>query len=111
MRRMCREGLRMGVVIAACVSLAGAPTFARAQAPKAPAPVTGSGTATESAPSATAPTEQPEKSGARASAGESAAQVGDRIHDTARSFGEALLDGVKYVKHTVTGFFTGDKSK
>ena len=102
----------MGVVIAACVSLAGAPTFARAQSPKTSDPVSGQGTVTESSPPATtAPTEQSGTNGPSSSAGESGAQVGDRIHDSAKSFGEALLGGVKYVGHTIIGFFTGDKSK
>jgi len=35
--------------------------------------------------------------------------VGDELHDRAKGFGEALLDGVKFVGRTVANFFTGEK--
>jgi hypothetical protein len=41
------------------------------------------------------------------SAGEQGKPVGDRLHDSARAFGEALWGGVRYVGRTVYDFFAG----
>jgi hypothetical protein len=38
----------------------------------------------------------------------SAGEVGDRLHDSAKGFGEALLDGIKYAGNKVINFFTDD---
>ena len=43
--------------------------------------------------------------------GQSAGDVGDRLHDSAKSFGEALLGGIKYAGRTVINFFNDDKSR
>jgi hypothetical protein len=40
-----------------------------------------------------------------------AAEVGDRLHDNAKGFGEALLDSIKYAGNKVVNFFSDDKSK
>jgi hypothetical protein len=37
--------------------------------------------------------------------------VGDRLHDGAKAFGEALLGGIKYVGRTIIGFFEDDRSR
>jgi hypothetical protein len=41
----------------------------------------------------------------------SGAEVADRLHDSAKGFGEALLDGIKYAGSKVIDFFTDDKTK
>ena len=41
-------------------------------------------------------------------AGEEAKPVGDRLHDSAKSFGQSLWDGMKYAGRTVVNFFTGE---
>jgi hypothetical protein len=41
----------------------------------------------------------------------SGAEVADRLHESAKGFGEALLDGIKYAGSKVIGFFTDDKTK
>jgi hypothetical protein len=38
-----------------------------------------------------------------------AGDIGDRLHDSAKGFGEAILDGIKYAGRTVIGFFNDDK--
>jgi hypothetical protein len=40
-----------------------------------------------------------------------AGEVGDRLHDSAKGFGEALLDSIKYAGNKVVNFFGDDKSK
>jgi hypothetical protein len=40
-----------------------------------------------------------------------AGEVGDRLHDSAKGFGEALLDSIKYAGNKVVNFFSDDKSK
>jgi hypothetical protein len=35
--------------------------------------------------------------------------VGSELHDRAKGFGEAILDGFKFVGRTVANFFTGEK--
>jgi hypothetical protein len=40
-----------------------------------------------------------------------AGEVGDRLHDSAKSFGEALLDGLKYASNKVVDFFRDDASR
>ena len=46
---------------------------------------------------------------APAKAPQSAGEVGDRLHDSAKGFGEALLGGIKYAGRTVINFFNDDK--
>ena len=106
MRRIGRESVRMGLVIAASLSIAWAPAVVVAQAP---------GSSDQSA--ATSPPAAPSQltvaqtgTAASAPAPQSAAQVGDRLHDSAKSLGDAILDGIKYVGHKVSSFFTGEKS-
>jgi hypothetical protein len=40
-----------------------------------------------------------------------AGEVGDRLHDSAKGFGEALLDSIKFAGNKVVNFFSDDKSK
>jgi hypothetical protein len=40
-----------------------------------------------------------------------AGEVGDRLHDSAKGFGEALLDSIKYAGNKVVNFFSDDKSR
>ncbi len=44
-----------------------------------------------------------------ARAGEGADAVGSRLHSSAKQFGDALLDGVKFAGRTVIRFFTGSR--
>ena len=34
--------------------------------------------------------------------------MGDRLHDSAKGFGESIYDGMKHVGKTLKNFFTGD---
>ena len=42
--------------------------------------------------------------------GQGAQDVGDRLHDSAKDFGEALLGGIKHAGRTVIDFFSDDKA-
>jgi hypothetical protein len=42
--------------------------------------------------------------------GQATQDVGDRLHDSAKNFGEALLGGIKHAGRTVIDFFNDDKS-
>jgi hypothetical protein len=53
----------------------------------------------------TAAAKAPSESGA----GQGARDVGDRLHDSAKNFGEALLGGIKHAGRTVIDFFSDDK--
>jgi hypothetical protein len=71
-----------------------------------------SGTGSDQSPTAS----QTTQGGASASseAGKttpSAGDVGHRLHDSAKSFGEALLGGIKYAGNKVISFFHDDKPK
>ena len=96
----------MGVVIVTAASLGGVTGFAEVQSQNV-----------SSAPSdGIQPGPAPSAASSNGRSDESAGQVGARLHDSAKSFGEALLGGIKYIGHTVIGFFnpdksTGDKSK
>lgn len=102
MRRTWRDGL----MVLLSASLALAPAVSMAQSQSAPAPAVdgateGQGTA-ESTKSKAAP-----DSGKKT--GQSAGDVGARLHDEAKGFGEAILGGIKYVGRTIIGFFEDDK--
>jgi hypothetical protein len=43
--------------------------------------------------------------------GKGGGDVGDRLHDSAKGFGEALLDGIKFAGRKVIGFFQDDKRR
>lgn len=96
------ERARTGVVILASALLAVAPGFAAAQ------PQTGSAqTSSESKPadqSAASAGQQPAGESSRP-APQSAGEVGDRLHDSAKGFGEAILGGIKYAGRKVINFF------
>jgi hypothetical protein len=97
----------MGVVIVTSAALGWAPGFAEVQYQSAPSQQAPSGAPSDGA----APNAGPTESGtANDRPSDTAGEVGARLHDSAKSFGEALLGGIKYVGHTVTGFFTGDKT-
>jgi hypothetical protein len=96
MRRICRES----VVVLASAALAFAPGLAAAQSQ------TGSGQVNEAKQTDPGSVESPKNAG-KAGAG----AVGDRLHDSAKNFGEALFDGIKYAGRSVIGFFNGDKPK
>ena len=97
------ERVRAGVVILASVSLAVAPALVAAQSQ------TGSGqTSSESKPSdqsGATGAQQPAGVPASQSPPQTAGQVGDRLHDSAKGFGEAILDGIKYAGRKVINFF------
>jgi hypothetical protein len=87
------------VALLASVSLVAGPGLARAQSQSGSDPVSSGST-----PSSQGTTEAPK------SAGKTAGEVGDRLHDSAKGFGEALLGGIKYAGRTVINFFSDDKS-
>jgi hypothetical protein len=87
------------MVILASAALAAGPGVARAQSQSGSDPVS-SGSKSPSQGTTEAPK----------SAGKTAGEVGDRLHDSAKGFGEALLGGIKYAGRTVIDFFTDDKS-
>jgi hypothetical protein len=104
MRGIFRESVRASVVVLASAALTLAPGLATAQSQGSEqvsdgAKQPGQGTA-ETGKSA-------DKSAAKAP--QSAGEVGDRLHDGAKSFGEALLGGIKYAGRTVINFFNDDK--
>ena len=98
-----RESGRTGVTLAAVVTsamLGLGPGFAGAQSPSESAPASGDPKASTQS-TIEAPKSQPKTAG----------EVGDRLHDSAKGFGEALLDGIKYAGNKVVNFFSDDKSK
>jgi type IV secretory pathway TrbL component len=108
MRRVLRQGVRTSAVVLASAALALAPGLAAAQSQNGSgqlsdtqvsdaAKQTGQGSAETSKPAG--------------KTGQSAGDVGDRLHDSAKSFGEALLGGIKYAGRTVINFFNDDKPK
>jgi hypothetical protein len=107
MRRTWREGL----VVLASVLLAVSPSVLLAQAPSGDQPTVGgtqpSGPGTES----TSKNDGVLASKPDPSKPPSGGEVGDRLHDSAKGFGEAILDGIKYAGRMVIGFFGGDDKK
>ena len=103
MRRVWRESVRASVVVLASAALALAPGLAAAQSQNGSDPVSEGAKQTGQG-----------SGGAPKSAGktaQSAGDVGDRLHDSAKNFGEALLGGIKYAGRTVINFFSDDKPK
>jgi hypothetical protein len=110
MRRIWHECAWAGVAVLASVSLALAPGWAGAQSQSGSDQVSngvkagqGGGETAKNGGKTTRET------GSRSGPG--AGDVGDRLHDSAKNFGEALLGGIKFAGRTVIGFFTGDKPK
>jgi hypothetical protein len=111
MHRVSRALLRALLVILASVSLAVTPGFVAAQSPSS-----GEQTANEAKQSSSGVDQPSNNGGTSASetakpAAPGAGQVGDRLHDSAKGFGEAIVDGFKYVGRTIAGFFNGEKPK
>ena len=102
MHRMWRECVRASAVILASASLALAPGLAAAQYQSG---------SDQSSASKQANQGSAQTSGSAAKTGQGAGEVGDRLHDSAKNFGEAILGGIKYAGRTVIGFFNGDKPK
>jgi hypothetical protein len=96
MDRIWRLAVRILIVAVASASLVLAPGVAAAQQSQT------SGTA-----QTTQGSSEPAKSGGNTTQG--AGEVGDRLQNSAKSFGEAILDGLKYAGRTVVGFFQGEK--
>jgi hypothetical protein len=111
MRRIRREVMRTAVAVAASAWLALVPTFTGAQSQGAADPPRSENAQTGQGELEATTNVRPTGSGADDGTGQTAAEVGDRLHDSAKSFGEAILGGIKYAGRTVIGFFTGDKSK
>jgi hypothetical protein len=105
MRDICWwERGRVGATLAALVTsamLAAGPGVAGAQSQG------GSDQASSDAksPTSQSPVEAPK------SQPKTAGEVGDRLHDSAKGLGEALLDSIKYAGNKVVNFFSDDKSK
>jgi hypothetical protein len=107
MRRTWRPSVRMGLVVLASASLALAPGLGAAQSHSGSDQV--SNGAQQTGQGATETARNSGQTGGRSGPG--AGDVGDRLHDSAKGFGEAILGGIKYAGRTVIGFFTGDKPK
>ena len=103
MRRIWRESVRASVVVLASASLALAPGLAAAQSQGGSDQVSNGAKQTGQGGAETS------KSGGKT--GQGAGDVGDRLHDSAKNFGEALLGGIKYAGRTVINFFNDDKPK
>ena len=105
MRAICRWGSgRAGALLVALVTsaaLAAGPGVAGAQSQSGSDPASSDAKPSASQSPAEAAKSQPK----------TAEAVGDRLHDSAKSFGEALLDGIKYAGSKVVNFFSDDKSK
>lgn len=102
MRRTWRNRVGASVAVLASAVLVLSPGLAGAQ----------SGTGSDQSTTATR-TNQGSAS-ASSEAGKttpSAGDVGQRLHDSAKSFGEALLGGIKYAGNKVISFFHDDKPK
>ena len=103
MRGQWRAMARTGLVMLASASLAAAPGFVAAQSQGESGQ-----TGTESKPAdrsgGTASPKPPSESPNRP-APQSAGEVGDRLHDSAKGFGEAILGGIKYAGRKVINFF------
>ena len=91
---------RVALVMLATVTLAGAPGFAVAQSQNSSYPVSNGAKAT---------TETAEKTASTTGSGQESRDVGDRLHDSAKGFGEALLGGIKHAGRKVVDFFSDEK--
>ena len=111
MRRIWRERVRAGVVVVVSALLALAPGLVTAQSQG------GSDEVSNGSKQAGSTAAEPAKSGGQTEqgtggrSGQGAGDVGNRLHDSAKGFGEAILGGIKYAGRTVIGFFSGDKPK
>ena len=102
-RGIFRESVRASVVVLASAALALAPGLATAQSQ-------GSDQVSDGAKQTGQGTEAGNSAGKSAEkAPQSAGEVGNRLHDSAKGFGEALLGGIKYAGRTVINFFNDDK--
>jgi hypothetical protein len=110
MRRIWRESVRAGVAVLASASLALAPGWAGAQSQSGSDQVSNGAKQAGQGDAGTAKNGGKTARGAGGRSGPGAGDVGDRLHDSAKGFGEALLDGIKYAGRKVIGFFDGDKS-
>jgi hypothetical protein len=91
------------LVVLASASLALSPGFAAAQSQGGSGP-----TSSESKPAGnggTAATRKPATGTSSSKAKPSAGDVADRLHDSAKGFGEAILGGIKYAGRKVIDFF------
>jgi hypothetical protein len=98
---MLRQGVRASAVLLASATLALAPGLP-AQSQNGSDQVNNGSKQTGQGPETSKPAGK---------SGQSAKDVGDRLHDSAKSFGEALLGGIKYAGRTVINFFDDDKPK
>jgi hypothetical protein len=106
MRRNWRRAQRTFVAVLVGVSLAAAPAWVAAQSPSGSEQVGGGGQPASPSPAPADPSKPAQKSTP------SAGEVGNRLHDSAKGFGEAILGGIKYAGRKVVGFFGGgDKSE
>lgn len=106
MRRKWRTAQRTFVAVLVSVSLASGPAWVAAQSPSGSEQV-GSGGQPASPSPAPVDTSKPAQKSTP-----SAGEVGNRLHDSAKGFGEAILGGIKYAGRKVVGFFGGgDKSE
>jgi len=105
MRAICRrERGRAAATLAALVTsamLAAGSGVAGAQSQSGSDQMSSDTKASTSQSPAEAPKSQPKTAG----------EVGDRLHDSAKGFGEALLDSIKFAGNKVVNFFSDDKSK
>jgi hypothetical protein len=109
MRRSWWKAQRAFVAVLMGVALASAPAWVAAQSPSGSEQV-GSGNQPASPSPAPAETSKPAPSAPKSTP--SAGEVGSRLHDSAKGFGEAILGGIKYAGRKVTNFFGGgDKSE
>ena len=105
MRRNWRWAQRACVTVLVGIALTSTPAWVAAQSPSGSEQV-GSGTQPATPSPAPADTSKPAPKSTP-----SAGEVGSRLHDSAKGFGEAILGGIKYAGRKVVGFFGGDKSE
>ena len=105
MRGICRwESGRAASTLAALVTsamLVAGSAVAGAQSQSGSDQVSSDAKSSTSQSPVEAPKSQPKTAG----------EVGDRLHDGAKGFGEALLDSIKNAGNKVVNFFSDDKSK
>jgi hypothetical protein len=106
-----RRTWRGALIILASVSLAVSPGVLMAEAPSGGQATVDSAQPSGQGAEPTIKNDGTSASKADPSKGPSGAEVGDRLHDSAKGFGEALLDGIKYAGRKVIGFFSGDDKK
>jgi hypothetical protein len=111
MRRIWRESVNAAVAVLASASLALAPGLVAAQSQSGSDPAGNGVKQTGQGGAETTKNDGKVEQGNGGRSGQSGGNVGDRLHDSAKNFGEALLGGIKYAGRTVIGFFTDDKPK